>query len=87
MATKSGKLGQFAGQAAKPTSRSKPSAPPSTKGAGKSIGITLRFDPDDWKRLRDYATSKRTSLQAIAIQGCSLILENDGLKPLKGSRS
>jgi hypothetical protein len=59
MATKPGKLGQFAGQAAKPASRSKPSAPPSTKGAGKSIGI----------------------------QGCSLILENDGLKPLKGSGS
>ena len=80
MANSQGKLGQFAGQVAKSSSRSKPAVSLSTKGAGKTI------DPDDWKRLRDYATAKRSSLQAIALQGCSLILEQDGLKPLKGTR-
>ena len=86
MANSQGKLGQFAGQVAKRSSRSKPAVSLSTKGAGKTIGVTLRFDPDDWKRLRDYATAKRSSLQAIALRGCSLILEQDGLKPLKGTR-
>ena len=75
------KLAKFA-DGPKPTARA-PSATKPTKGTGKAIGITVRFDPDDWQRMSEYAIRKRTSLQALALEGCSRILEDEGLKPLK----
>ena len=70
---------------AKPAaSRKTSTAPAVTKGNGKTIGVTLRLDPDDWEKLRKYAVDKRTSIQKIALQGCAIIVAEDGLT-LKGA--
>jgi hypothetical protein len=76
------KLGQFAAKPA--ASRKTADAPAATKGTGKTIGVTLRLDPDDWHTLSRYALDKRTSIQKIALKGCALMLEQDGLT-LKGA--
>lgn len=54
-------------------------APTQSKGNGKTIGVTLRLNPDDWETLRNYATANRTSIQQIALRGCAVILKRDGL--------
>ena len=79
---KTSKLGQYAAKQA--ASRKTAEAPAATKGNSKTIGVTLRLDPDDWEKLRKYAIDKRTSIQQIALQGCALIVAKDGLK-LKGA--
>ena len=70
---------------AKPAaSRKTSTAPAVAKGNGKTIGVTLRLDPDDWEKLRKYAVDQRTSIQKIALQGCAIIVAEDGLT-LKGA--
>ena len=54
-----------------------------TKAIGDTVATTVRFQRDNWDRLSEYARKKRVSLQALIEQGCSRILEDDGLKPLK----
>jgi hypothetical protein len=55
-----------------------------TKGNGKTIGVTLRLAPDDREKLRKYAVDNRTCIQKIALQGCAIIVAEDGLT-LKGA--
>jgi hypothetical protein len=54
-----------------------------TKATGETVATTVRFSREDWDRLSEYARKKRVSLQALIEHGCSRILEDDGLKPLK----
>jgi hypothetical protein len=77
---KESKLGKFLEQ---PQRKEAPSAPRVTKANGKLVGVTIRFDPDDWRRLRHFATDKNTSIQQIVMLGCSKVLADDGQKPLK----
>jgi hypothetical protein len=75
------KLNKFAGRVAERAAE----AVRRTKGTGKTIGVTLRFGPDDWHALSRYALDKRTSIQRIALQGCSMVLAKDGQPPLKAA--
>ena len=54
-----------------------------TKGTGEKTAITVRFGREDWERLSEYARKQRVSMQALIEYGCSRILEDEGLKPLK----
>jgi len=56
-----------------------------TKAIGDTVATTVRFQRDDWDRLSEYARKKRVSRQALIEHGCSRILEDDGLKPLKAA--
>jgi hypothetical protein len=52
------------------------------RAQGKLVGVTIRIPRDSWKRLRAFADDEGSSIQALAMQGMSKMLEEKGLKPL-----
>lgn len=52
------------------------------KGAGDTVGFTVRLKRFQWKRLHEVALEKGCSLQSLCTVALSYLLEKEGLKRL-----
>jgi hypothetical protein len=53
-----------------------------SKGEGDTVALTVRVSKEGWKRLAHLAVNEETSIQALAIEGLSLLLKSRKLKEL-----
>ncbi len=87
MTTKSTGLAAALGKT-KPAAKSAPEAPPAAAPtvAQADKGVVFRLSPGDWKRLKELALERETTLQQLIEDGVNRLLADRGLPPIGTTR-
>jgi hypothetical protein len=53
------------------------------RAQGETVALTVRLGKDDWMRLHQLAMAEGVSLQALCLDGLSMIFARHGLPPIE----